>query len=47
MAKRADDHRAIVDAFARLSADITAAPSEEGAQRLRWFIASALRVFKM
>jgi hypothetical protein len=43
MSKIANEHRAVVDAFAHLSADITAAPSEADAQRLRSFTASALR----
>jgi hypothetical protein len=43
MAKTVNEHRAVVDAFAHLSADITAAPSDADAQRLRSFTASALR----
>src|ERR1022692_1663035 len=35
MANIADEHRAVVDAFAYLTADITAAPAEADAQRLR------------
>jgi hypothetical protein len=38
-----NEHRAVVDAFAHLSADVTAAPSDAAAQRLRSFVASALR----
>ena len=43
MSKIANEHRAVVDAFAHLSADITAAPSDADAQRLRSVTASALR----
>lgn len=43
MAKTVNEHRAVVDAFAHLSADITAAPSDADAQRLRSLTASALR----
>ena len=43
MAKTVNEHRAFVDAFAHLSADITAAPSDADTQRLRSFTASALR----
>jgi hypothetical protein len=45
MAKTANEYRAVVDAFAHLSADITAAPSDADAQRLRSFTASAARSF--
>ena len=43
MSKIPKEHRPIVDAFARLSADVSEAPSEEAAKRLRSFAASALR----
>jgi hypothetical protein len=39
----ANEHRAVVDAFAQLSSDITAAPSDADTLRLRSIIASALR----
>jgi hypothetical protein len=43
MANNANQHRAVVDAFALLGADIIAVPSDADAQRLGSFTASALR----
>jgi hypothetical protein len=38
-----EQHRALVDAFAHLGADIAVAPGDAGLQRLQWLAASALR----
>jgi hypothetical protein len=43
MLEYAGERRPVVDAFARLIADITQAPSDADSQRLRWLTAAALR----